>query len=371
MAAGTITLTNNSDTVAGAGTAFLTDLAAGDFIVANVGGIAYTLPVKAVASAIALTIVNKFSGPTMSGLAWFVITRDQQALVTAALVAQSTEALRVLNYDKSNWQAVFSAAGDITVTLPDGTQFTGPSWQKIVQMLQDVDLDEVQALVDQVSLDAQQVSADKSATETAKADAVSAKDAAETAANTSSAAKTDAVAAKDAAQTAAGTATAQASASEASAVRAETAAGSIDTAALLRKDDNLASLTDKGAARTELSVFSKAEINARIGYALISVGAVAINTRTVQTNPFGNNVPVIVEAELFSNGVWGKTGWAFNGSNANSFGVSAGFVEGVGIVIQTGQNGLATNSVLTGGLHGPISATTTGNCRIHVWKVTA
>ncbi|MHC0023220.1 tail fiber domain-containing protein [Enterobacter vonholyi] len=50
-------------------------------------------------------------------------------MVTAALVAQSTEALRGLNYDKQNWQQVYSAAGNITVKLPDGTTFTGPSWK--------------------------------------------------------------------------------------------------------------------------------------------------------------------------------------------------------------------------------------------------
>jgi|UniRef100_UPI000AA4BAC4 hypothetical protein len=50
-------------------------------------------------------------------------------LVTAALVTQSAEALRGLNYDKQNWQVVFTAIGTITVRLPDGSTFTGPSWK--------------------------------------------------------------------------------------------------------------------------------------------------------------------------------------------------------------------------------------------------
>ncbi|MCE1465207.1 tail fiber domain-containing protein, partial [Enterobacter roggenkampii] len=50
-------------------------------------------------------------------------------MVTASLVAQSAEALRGLNYDKQNWQQVYSASGNITVNLPDGTTFTGPSWK--------------------------------------------------------------------------------------------------------------------------------------------------------------------------------------------------------------------------------------------------
>lgn len=46
MSAGTITLTNGSAVVGGAGTSFATELAAGDFIVSTVGGVPYTLPVK-------------------------------------------------------------------------------------------------------------------------------------------------------------------------------------------------------------------------------------------------------------------------------------------------------------------------------------
>ncbi|MGQ4900312.1 phage tail protein, partial [Citrobacter freundii] len=50
MSAGTLTLTHNSAAVAGSGTAFTTEVAAGDFIVVTVGGVPYTLPVKSVES---------------------------------------------------------------------------------------------------------------------------------------------------------------------------------------------------------------------------------------------------------------------------------------------------------------------------------
>lgn len=129
MSAGTLTLTNNSAAVAGNGTAFTTEVAAGDFIVVTVGGIPYTLPVKSVESGAALTLVSNFTGPTQSGAAWSAVPRVALNMVTAALVAQSAEALRGLNYDKQNWQQVYSAAGSITVKLPDGTTFTGPSWK--------------------------------------------------------------------------------------------------------------------------------------------------------------------------------------------------------------------------------------------------
>ncbi|MBB1199594.1 tail fiber domain-containing protein [Enterobacteriaceae bacterium 89] len=129
MSAGTLTLTNNSPDVGGAGTSFSTELAAGDFVVATVGGVPYTLPVKSVNSNTSLTLVSNFAGPTQSGAAWSAVPRLALNMVTAALMVQAAEALRGLNYDKQNWQQVYSAAGIITVKLPDGSTFTGPSWK--------------------------------------------------------------------------------------------------------------------------------------------------------------------------------------------------------------------------------------------------
>lgn len=132
MSAGTLTLTNNSATVTGSGTAFTTELTVGDFIVVTVGSIPYTLAIKTVNSNTSLTLVNNYTGPTQGGAAWYAVPRVAMNLVTAALVSQSAEALRGLNYDKQNWQRLFSASGNITVTLPDGSSFTGPSWQYMV-----------------------------------------------------------------------------------------------------------------------------------------------------------------------------------------------------------------------------------------------
>ncbi|HBN5388636.1 TPA: phage tail protein [Citrobacter freundii] len=135
MSAGTLTLTNNSAVVAGSGTVFTTEVAAGDFIVVTVGGVPYTLPVKSVESGTALTLVSNYTGPTQSGAAWSAVPRVALNMVTAALVAQSAEALRGLNYDKQNWQQVFSGTGNITVKLPDGATFTGPAWGGIATTL--------------------------------------------------------------------------------------------------------------------------------------------------------------------------------------------------------------------------------------------
>nr|DAN00545.1 MAG TPA: tail protein [Caudoviricetes sp.] len=135
MSAGTITLTNGSAIVGGTGTSFATELAAGDFIVSTVGGVDYTLPVKSVESNAQLTLVSNFTGPTQAGAAWSAVPRVALNMVTAALVAQSAEALRGLNYDKQNWQRIFSGSGNVTVTLPDGTKWTGPAWNSITTTL--------------------------------------------------------------------------------------------------------------------------------------------------------------------------------------------------------------------------------------------
>ncbi|HFS7480324.1 TPA: tail fiber domain-containing protein [Enterobacter roggenkampii] len=135
MSVGTITLTNGSAIVGGSGTSFATELAAGDFILSTVGGVPYTLPVKSVESNAQLTLVSSFTGPTQSGAAWSAVPRVALNMVTAALVAQSAEALRGLNYDKQNWQSIFSGNGNITITLPDGTTWTGPAWNSITTSL--------------------------------------------------------------------------------------------------------------------------------------------------------------------------------------------------------------------------------------------
>ncbi|ECX6025640.1 tail fiber domain-containing protein [Salmonella enterica subsp. enterica serovar Senftenberg] len=137
MSAGTLTLTNNSAAVSGSGTDFSTELASGDFIVVTVGGIPYTLPVKTVNNNTSLTLVSVYTGPTQSGAAWSAVPRVALNMVTAALVAQSAEALRGLNYDKQNWQQFFTADGDVTITLPDTSQTTGPSAKKLINSVSD------------------------------------------------------------------------------------------------------------------------------------------------------------------------------------------------------------------------------------------
>ncbi|CAI2077802.1 tail fiber domain-containing protein [Serratia marcescens] len=135
MPAGTLTLTNNSAVAKGTGTAFNTELKAGDFIVSVVGGVTYTLPVKIVDSATQATLIKAYDGPTQAGAAWYAVPRDAMNTITAQLAAETAKALRGLNLDKNNWQQVFSGTGNITVTLPDGSTFTGPAWNSFISEL--------------------------------------------------------------------------------------------------------------------------------------------------------------------------------------------------------------------------------------------
>ena len=135
MSAGTLKLTNNSTAVVGTSTLFTTDLKPGDFITATIGGVLYTLPVDSVTSNTAATLVSPFTGPTTTGAAWAAVPRKALNQVTADLVAQTTAAMRGMNNDKANWQSFYSAAGDINITLPDGTKVPGPSWTKMAGLV--------------------------------------------------------------------------------------------------------------------------------------------------------------------------------------------------------------------------------------------
>ena len=135
MSAGTIALTNNSATVTGTGTAFTTDLKANDFIVVIVGGVTYTLGVKATASAASLTLITPYGGPTATGNAWTAVPNATLVGITAQVAADVAKAIRGLNLDKANWQQVYSGTGNITVTLPDGSTYTGPAWSSITTSL--------------------------------------------------------------------------------------------------------------------------------------------------------------------------------------------------------------------------------------------
>lgn len=95
---------------------------------------------------------------------------------------------------------------------------------------------------------------------------------------------------------------------------------------------------------------------------------IAVNSRYVLTNPFGQNVPVECFAEVFFNGVWSDPGWLFGTTVAS--GTKATYVQGVGIVVQTGPYAVCDKSNLAGGGHGQNSSyTTAAPCRVFIRRI--
>ncbi|WP_210523457.1 tail fiber domain-containing protein [Pantoea ananatis] len=128
MPAGTIALTNKSATVAGTGTSFTTELKAGDFVYVNVGGAPYTLVAANITSDTQLTLAVAFDGPTTSGSAWNAVPASLQVAITQKILNDFASVARGRILDFQNWQAIYSDAASVTVTRPDRTKFTGPSW---------------------------------------------------------------------------------------------------------------------------------------------------------------------------------------------------------------------------------------------------
>lgn len=92
------------------------------------------------------------------------------------------------------------------------------------------------------------------------------------------------------------------------------------------------------------------------------------NTRYVLPNPFGINTPVECWAEVFVNNKWASAGFIFY---TTSSGTSASYVQGEGIVVQTGSAKIAASSVNGGGGHGVASDIVTAPCRVFVRKLEA
>ncbi|WP_288496891.1 tail fiber domain-containing protein [uncultured Erwinia sp.] len=128
MPAGTIALTNNSTTVGGTGTAFTSELKAGDFIGVTVGGAPYTMIVASIASNTQLTIAQAYNGPTASGLAWYGVPATLKYAITQQVLNDMATNQRGMIAQLANWQKIYSDAPSVTVERSDRSTFTGPSW---------------------------------------------------------------------------------------------------------------------------------------------------------------------------------------------------------------------------------------------------
>lgn len=152
MSAGTITLTNGSAAVDGVSTTFTSDLKSGDVISTTIGGVAYTLFVDAVTSNTSLKLSDVFTGPTTADAAYVAVPAKTLSQLPAQLVTQTAEAVRRVLQQNANFQAFYNDTGDITMILPDGTpygkQVTGPSWEKLSDIVKSTWADRGQLAID-------------------------------------------------------------------------------------------------------------------------------------------------------------------------------------------------------------------------------
>ena len=139
MPAGTIALTNNSATVTGTGTSFTTELKPGDFVYVTVAGAPYTLVASSFTSDTQLTLAVAFDGPTTSGLAWNAVPASLQVAITQKILNDFAQVARGRILDFQNWQKIYSDEPFVTVTRPDRTEFTGPSWGHIAKLVDTVE----------------------------------------------------------------------------------------------------------------------------------------------------------------------------------------------------------------------------------------
>lgn len=135
MSAGTISIQNNTAAVAGDGTAFTTELSAGDFIVITTGGVTYTLPVKSIESDTALTLSRNYNGPTITGNAWTAMPRGTLNTISAQIAADTSYAIRQRVLEIDNWYQLLEVNGDVTIKMADGSTYTGPSWLKLIEVM--------------------------------------------------------------------------------------------------------------------------------------------------------------------------------------------------------------------------------------------
>lgn len=131
MSAGTLTLTNSSASVIGDGTAFGTENKIGDFIVGYINGQSYSLAIASIESPTALTLTEVFYGPTTASVPWDSVPLRAITAIPYQLGVQHLKTLRLMNLESDNWLQLYTGTGDITVNIPDGRQYHGPSLLKL------------------------------------------------------------------------------------------------------------------------------------------------------------------------------------------------------------------------------------------------
>lgn len=145
--------------------------------------------------------------------------------------------------------------------------------------------------------------------------------------------------------------------------------GSADAAALATAVAELASRTSVLEQRKSTCLVNAVGTGAPHETVVAQLPAnIVKNTRYVLPNPFGINTPVECWAEVFVNGRWACTGWAYT---TGGYGTNASYVQGEGIVVQTGTFQVVSISASTGGGHGWAADAAGAHCRVFVRKLEA
>lgn len=260
MAQGTITVTNGSKNVQGEGTNFTT-FAPGSFISLTLVGVVYTIAIDKITDDTNLVLSVPFDGATTSGAAFVYSDVGSMALATMGVTVQAQKALRMMIADATNWREVYSDKQDITVTLPDGTQFSGYSWGYISLLLKEINVPLLEGLRDEaIEAKDRAVQAETQAGNYASEALSYRNDAAGAAGAAADSAGAAAGSAGNAHNSEVASANSAASA-HTSEVNAQQWANSINPDRLLTKSGNLSGIANLAAARENLGIGSSSIMN--------------------------------------------------------------------------------------------------------------
>ncbi|MEH8223795.1 hypothetical protein [Aeromonas veronii] len=128
--AGTVAVTNGSKKVVGTGTTWKSGVSKPDkgHLVWGPDGKPYELDY--VESDTVLYLVTAYSGVTSSGMAYSIDISRSGSNSAFSRDLSAFVAYHQLQMD--GWQQLLTGTGDVTLTAPDGTKLTVPSWKKVM-----------------------------------------------------------------------------------------------------------------------------------------------------------------------------------------------------------------------------------------------